>query len=82
MSNVIINDFGDIIGYYSDLVKEIKEDATKSLTANEYEQVRQQLEVLEMLDEWTDTDGLLIISEHNGMGLTVEQYKGEQNGKI
>jgi hypothetical protein len=78
MSNVIINDFGDIIGYYSDLVKEIKEDATKSLTANEYEQVRQQLEVLEMLDEWTDTDGLLIISEHNGMGLTVEQYKGDK----
>lgn len=78
MSNVIINDFGDIIGYYSDLVKEIKEDAIKSLTANEYEQVRQQLEVLEMLDEWTDTDGLLIISEHNGMGLTVEQYKGDK----
>lgn len=77
MSNVIINDFGDIIGYYSDLVKEIKEDATKSLTANEYEQVRQQLEVLEMLDDWTDTDGLLVISEHNGMGLTVEQYKGD-----
>ena len=78
MSNVIINDLGDIIGYYSDLVKEIKEDATKSLTANEYEQVRQQLEVLEMLDDWTDTDGLLIISEHNGMGLTVEQYKGSK----
>ena len=78
MSNVIINDFGDIIGYYSDLVKEIKEDATKSLTANEYEQVRQQLEVLEMLDDWTDTDGLLVISEHNGMGLTVEQYKGSK----
>ena len=79
MSNVIINDFGDIIGYYSDLVKEIKDNAGEALTANEYEQVEDMLEVLRLLDRYTDEDGLLVISENNGMGYTVDTYKNERS---
>lgn len=77
--NTITNDKDELIGYYSDLVKEIKDNAGEALIANEYEQVEDMLEVLRMLDRYTDEDGLLVISEHNGMGITVEKYKNERS---
>ena len=77
--NTITNDKGELIGYYSDLVKEVKDNASEALIANEYEQVEDMLEVLRMLDRYTDEDGLLVISEHNGMGMTVEKYKNERS---
>ena len=76
--NTITNDKGELIGYYSDLVKEVKDNASEALIANEYEQVEDMLEVLRMLDRYTDEDDLLVISEHNGMGMTVEKYKNER----
>lgn len=77
--NTITNDKNELIGYYSDLVKEIKENASEALTANEYEQVEDMLEVLRLLDNFIDDDGLLVISENNGMGITVEKYKNERS---
>lgn len=79
--NTITNDKGELIGYYSDLVKEVKNNASEALIANEYEQVEDMLEVLRMLDRYTDEDDLLVISEHNGMGITVEKYKNERETK-
>ena len=78
MSNTIINENNDMIGYYSDLVSEIKDNAKEAIISNEYEQAEDMIETLRMLDEHTDYDGLLVISEHNGMGFTVEQYKEGQ----
>lgn len=77
--NTITNDKDELIGYYSDLVKEIKDNAGEALTANEYEQVEDMLEVLRLLDNFIDDDGLLVISENNGMGITVEKYKNERS---
>ena len=77
--NTITNDKDELIGYYSDLVKEIKDNAREALTANEYEQVEDMLEVLRLLDRYTDEDGLLVISENNGMGYTVDIYKNERS---
>ena len=65
----------DTIGFYSDMVKLIKEQASNALQANEYEQVTDMLEILQELDNYTDYDGLLVLSENNGMGYTVSQYK-------
>ena len=75
-SNCIFNDIDDsTIGFYSDMVKLIKEQASNALQANEYEQALDMIEILHELDNYTDYDGLLVLSDNNGMGYTVSQYK-------
>lgn len=76
-SNVIYNQNDEAIGYYSDLVKLYKDMIKERVDTNEYEEVQNLLNQLQEIDEWTDNDGLLILSENNGMGFTCRQYKGE-----
>ena len=75
MNNIIINNIGDAIGYYSDLVKALKEQAKHAIECNDWESTELNISNLEMLDDFTDSDGLLVLSENNGMGWTIKRYK-------
>ena len=77
MSNVIYNDADDLIGYYKDLVDEIKDGLTSSIEANDWENAKDLCDLLTELDEWSDNLNLLVLSSNNGMGYTVKEYKGE-----
>ena len=76
-NNIIYNDKDEAIGYYSDLVKLYKGMIKERVDANDYDEAQSLMEQLKEIDEWTDNDGLLILSENNGMGFTCRQYKGE-----
>lgn len=75
MDNYITNAQGDVIGYYSDLTKFNKKQMTKAVELNDWESLGVFVEIQQEVDNWTDADGLLVVSENNGMGWTVKQYK-------
>lgn len=75
MDNVIMNPADDIIGYRGDLEMYFKNEAREALARDNWGELDSLVEVLEMLCGYTNSDGLLVVSENNGMGFTVKKYK-------
>lgn len=76
MSNIITKDSnGDMIGYYSDLSKYNKDEIKKAVEINDWESAEMFIGIQKDLDDWTDYDGLLVITDSNGMGYRVMRYK-------
>lgn len=77
--NVIFNDNNnDTIGFYSDLMKLIKEQTKEAIDNHEYEMAKDMVEIMEELYDKRDYDGLLVLSDCNGMGYIIKEYeKGE-----
>lgn len=74
--NVIFNDNNnDTIGFYKDLMKLIKDQAKEAIDNNEYEQAKDMVEIMVELYEKRDYNGLLVISDCNGMGYVIKEYK-------
>lgn len=78
MNNIIVKDNGDAIGFYTDLTRENKTNAKQFIDENNWEETETCIEIQRELDNYYDDDGLLVISENNGMGWTVKKYKGEE----
>ena len=74
MTNIIETDDGRALGFYSDLIRAYKEVAADFLKQNDYERVEEMLEYIREIDNYTDDDGLLEVSNHNGMGFTCQPY--------
>lgn len=79
MDNTIFNDMDETIGYYSDLVRGYKKLIKEAVERDDYEEAKDLMEQLEEINEWTDCDGLLVLSMNNGMGFTCRQYQPEQS---
>lgn len=77
-NNVILNDRDEVIGYYNDLYKMFVEDIITNLKGRNLEEAQSQLENLIEMSDLCNYDGLIILSENNGMGFTAKQYKGEK----
>ena len=77
--NVIFDDNNnDTIGFYTDLMKLIKGQTKEAIDNNEYEQAKDMVEIMEELYGKRDYDGLLVLSDGNGMGYIIKEYeKGE-----
>lgn len=76
MNNIIVKDSnGDMIGYYSDLTKYNKDEIKKAVELNDWESTEMFIDIQKDLDDFTDYDGLLVISDCNGMGYKVMRYK-------
>ena len=72
--------------YKHEIIEALKKgdmkDAINILNAikiDEFEDVEQYLEELEEINEYKDSDGLLVLSENNGMGFTCKEYKGAKD---
>lgn len=78
MNNIIVKDNGDAIGFYTDLTRENKTNAKQFIDENNWEEAETCIEIQRELDNYYDDDGLLVISENNGMGWNVKKYKGEE----
>ena len=72
--NVIEKD-GDLFGFVGDLRKYIEELVKMSLDNFDYENVEDLVAVLKDLKELEDEDKMLVISENNGMGISVRVYE-------
>lgn len=76
MNNIIFDDNTDnTIGFYKDLVKVMKEETKKSVESGDYEQAQYNCECLLELESMKDYEGLIEVSENNGMGFTCVEYE-------
>ena len=78
MNNIITNDRDEVIGYYNDLYKMYVEEITDLLNSRSLEEAQNQLENLNEMAELCNYDGLIVLSDCNGMGFVAKPYKGEE----
>ena len=76
--NIIYNDMDESIGYYKDFVKLYKGLIKDATDKGDWEEVEYLVEQIKDIEDFREFDGLLVLSENNGMGLTVNPYKGEK----
>ena len=74
--NIIFNDTNNnLIGYYKDLRAYIKEQGKSYIATDDYEQAKDMADLLLDLSGWADNEGLLVISDGNGMGYVIKEYQ-------
>lgn len=74
--NIIFNDTNNnLIGYYKDLRAYVKEQGKSYIATDDYEQAKDMADLLLDLNGWADNEGLLVISDCNGMGYIVKEYQ-------
>lgn len=73
--NVIFNDRDESIGYYNDLYAVFYSVIVDALKSRDIETAKEQLEYLDEMSEYANYDGLLVLSENNGMGFTCKRYR-------
>lgn len=76
--NLVFDDRDDkVIGFYGDLQKYLKDQATEALSVDDYETANEMCSDLEEMEQWKLYTELLTITNNNGMGFTCKPYKGE-----
>lgn len=83
MSNVIENDAGELFGFYSDLIENLKSEIIRLLQeekgAPDPGVLANYSEIIEELTKLQEYDGIIKISDNNGMGWTVTKYQYKEN---
>lgn len=73
--NVIYNSNDDsTIGFFGDLREMLRKQACEFVNSGDYEQASSMCDDLLELDELRDYDGLIVLSDNNGMGFTARKY--------
>ena len=76
--NTIFDSNNDnVYGLYSDLVKGYKKIIKEQLDEGDLESVESYTEDLKEIERFKDYDGLLVLSENNGMGFTCNKYQDD-----
>ena len=77
MSDNIIYDSNNNthIGFQKDLVAYLKTCLDDYKKNDDWEQVKDIADLLLDFNGWQDNDNLLVISDNNGMGYTIKEYK-------
>lgn len=76
--NTIFDSNNDnVYGLYNDLVKAYKKIIKEQLDDGDLESVESYTEDLKEIEEFKDYDGLLVLSENNGMGFTCDKYRDD-----
>ena len=75
MNNIIEKD-NNIIGYYDELKKYLKDCLILYVEQDNMDEVRNIADNIDELNELSEYDGLIILSENNGMGFTARKYEG------
>lgn len=75
MDNTILNDMDESIGYYGDLIKGYKELICDEIKRGDFETAKSLCDEALEIEEYKEYDGLLVLSENNGMGFTCKPYK-------
>ena len=80
MSENVIFKNDDMYGFYDDLYKSLKNNFIKAIENDDFSVISPDwLELIEELKKYEEYEGILKISENNGMGWSVEKYNGENN---
>lgn len=76
--NVIYNDKDECLGYFDDLIALYKGMVKTELEIENFEEVENLAKEMQEIEEYKDYEGLLVLSENNGMGFTCKKYKEEE----
>ena len=71
--NIITNDRDESIGYYKDIMKLYQDLMKLAIDNQDFEELASLTEQVQDIMEHKDYEGLLILSENNGMGFTVNE---------
>ena len=78
MENCIFDDRNnDTIGFYKDIKAGLKKQAEEFIKGDNFEMAQEMADILLDLEAYTDNERLLVLSDNNGMGYTIREYKGE-----
>ena len=78
MENCIFDDRDNsTIGFYKDIKAGLKKQAEEYLEDDNWEEAKDISDLLLDLEGWADNERLLVLSDNNGMGYTIREYKGE-----
>ena len=75
MNNIIEKD-DNLIGYYDELKKYLKDCLILYVEQDNMDEVRDIADDIDELNELSEYDGLIILSENNGMGFSARKYEG------
>ena len=78
--NIIYNDMDESIGYYKDFVKLYKDLIKDATDKGDWEEVEYLTDQIKDIEDFREFDGLLVLSENNGMGFTCNPYKTNERG--
>ena len=74
--NIIYNSYDNThIGYYKDLTAYIENCLDDYKESKAWESVKDMADLLLDLHKWADNPNLLVLSDGNGMGYMIEEYK-------
>ena len=74
--NIIYNSYNNThIGYQKDLVAYLKTCLEDYKKQEAWESVKDIADLLLDFNEWADNENLLVLSDNNGMGYTIREYK-------
>lgn len=77
--NVIVDTDGDIFGFYSDVLEHLKSEFIEEIKNNNFGVINPDwIELLEDVKKLEEYDGIIKISENNGMGWTAEKFTAEK----
>lgn len=79
-SNIITDDLEQKIGFYKDLKAMLKSAMIDAIKADRYLEVitPEAVDLLDDLEKFKSYDGLLVLSENNGMVYTITPYKAPE----
>ena len=76
MNNWIYNDnTNNTYGFYGGMKAELIEQLKEFTKDEDWEKVQEMTELLTDLEEWKESDNMLVLSENNGMGYTIKEYE-------
>ena len=75
VAQVIINNDDNVLGYYKDLKEFLKDGVKHFIKEDEFEAAGGMIEELIELEEHKEETKLLIMSDNNGMGFSIEVFK-------
>lgn len=76
MENCIFDDRNnDTIGFYKDIKAGLKKQAEEYIKSDNFEMAQEITDILLDLVAPADDETLLVLSDNNGMGYTIKEYK-------
>ena len=75
-NNCIYNDNTEnTIGFYKDIQALLKKQCEDAIKEDNWEEAKDMADILLDLNAWADNDSLLVLSNNNGMGYTIREYR-------
>lgn len=79
LGDILLDGYGNAYGFYDGMKKFLIDGVADYINNADYERAGDFCEMLEELEKFVDSYSMLILSEHNGMGWGIDEYKGGAN---